>query len=1520
MLDLVCNDPSACSQDQRNYQPISIFESAFIEIYTSESTNTDSQPSEDMRPIEFDAPYIIANIPTCIIDENVQSVPVNIENVHVNEDIVNLQPIPISNTNSFPSGFEVDEPSAKIPPFEIDGLALDTDLLDLSVPNFSLEIDFKDEQLQPVGSDFQVESREDLELNTSQESSGIPDSDEIQIVQFVTANNSSLTITSLLPHEAIRHPTVIEVYSCEYCERKFTSEAATHAHIFDIHLESKEPVFQVQESITFLRNYPAPACLSCRTGFLTLNLLNKHCQRLHSGDLNKFACSICNFDFPALNDFFTHRCTNEMPVWKPFKCDVCEECFVSFELRASHDCDGPPIFERDLCPDELQSVVLLPSLDNLLELTLPPLVEDLDILSCIYCSEKFPDEEQLAQHIIQLHLSFDINPYNRKCLPKRKSFSSCKECGLIFASSAARLSHSCLHSSNQNQNTSQTHISVSLPSDLDAGMNDQVELSANPQSDGLQNVQIENLSGTLPIPPATSPNQDVSLSPQASSQNSTVRKKSRKCSFQGCSVIKTSKKALSIHRFPSLPPPPDSLQAIPVSPVEPESCPSHPLRSGDTLHLLFPIFNPTDCTEENCVFKSRGKTWHSIKCSLLRHLRTAHHFTSLITVHWCATCASRIKQPKKHQCLTPGVMINIKIDGAFPCTEDGCTDEFPSELGLRNHLTAHKKASALANATQRVIPKMGPKKFKRKKKVDLPVPDLPDESITDPVFALAPPPEDVNPSNEDVQDDVPVPGPLSIYIEHIEDIINQDPSQEFFEYFCQAIEMAVVEVQNISFQPPPSQPADQNIKRSRKDIDVTDPQACQTLFNRNPKRAVREICEGPPIRCQIPVNIIEDHFKSAWDAQHPVLAPLPPVSEERTPILERNFSITEVSKKTGRIPPSWKRTVTILIPKKNSDLDNPANWRPIALSNTIYKIFTKVLAGRLSDWYSKFSALSHCQKGFTPFDGVLEHNFVLQTRLEHARAQNKDLCVDWLDVTNAFGAVPHQLIYNALSAAGSGEQFINIIKDIYTDCHTSILSNDASTNPIKINSGVKQGCPISGLLFNISIDHILRKVQGNASEHQILAFADDLCLLGSSADELQDMLDVVQSEMSNIGLALNPLRGGGTPSVPPTSRFFFINLYKGSALQRVNPSKSFSFHFSGSTPVRVEHSTFRLGSDLLTPIEEFNFTKFLGKPVGFNPVPDYDTFNNFGITAKKLLASQLSAWQKIQALKMFFFPALQFVMRTGQFKKEDWSLLDDAIRHAVKEVLYLPENASNEYIYGHVRSGCVGLPIAAEESDLNRIDSAFKLLTSKDSILADLALKHLTNSASSRMQKINITDDDLANFMSGDLEIDENDRPHSNPYSNVWTVARVASRRMKAEWLFNEGIPQIKFKDITIKSSARRKVLFSIRNRLRQDRALALTSDQGRIMECIAQSLASSHFLLNGQYLRFSEYRFIHRARLNLLPLNGLQRKETTYINSIAVPPRHTANLKTGRAINCSYKRTKATKQLIVEGFLKVND
>ncbi|GBN93418.1 hypothetical protein AVEN_7644-1 [Araneus ventricosus] len=222
----------------------------------------------------------------------------------------------------------------------------------------------------------------------------------------------------------------------------------------------------------------------------------------------------------------------------------------------------------------------------------------------------------------------------------------------------------------------------------------------------------------------------------------------------------------------------------------------------------------------------------------------------------------------------------------------------------------------------------------------------------------------------------------------------------------------------------------------------------------------------------------------------------------------------------------------------------------------------------------------------------------------------------------------------------------------------------------------------------MSIDHVLRRIQGSATEHRVLAFADDLCLLASSPEELQDILDLVHEEMGRIGLHLNP-------------------------------AKSHSFFLSGETPVGVRDHIFHLGSDSLHPIEEAQFHKFLGKPVGFNPVPDYKKFNDIITCAERLMESLLAPWQKIDALVSFIYPALQFLMRTAQFKKEDWTLFDEALRKAIKDVLYLPDNAYNELLYGHRKSGCFGIPLAAEESDLNRIDTALKFVFHSVRVMAN---------------------------------------------------------------------------------------------------------------------------------------------------------------------------------------------------------
>ncbi|GFW62216.1 uncharacterized protein TNCV_4092771 [Trichonephila clavipes] len=98
-------------------------------------------------------------------------------------------------------------------------------------------------------------------------------------------------------------------------------------------------------------------------------------------------------------------------------------------------------------------------------------------------------------------------------------------------------------------------------------------------------------------------------------------------------------------------------------------------------------------------------------------------------------------------------------------------------------------------------------------------------------------------------------------------------------------------------------------------------------------------------------------------------------------------------------------------------------------------------------------------------------------------------------------------------------------------------------------------------------------------------------------------------------------------------------------------------------------------------------------------------------------------------------------------------------------------------------------------------------------------------------------------YMSGSME--GSFAVSTNQLSNVWTLARNASRRQMVTWSFQEGSPPSPSEG---------------------------PRHRGKAMDCVIMSPASSHFLTDGMYTRFADWRFIHKARLGLVPLNGYKK------------------------------------------------
>lgn len=92
--------------------------------------------------------------------------------------------------------------------------------------------------------------------------------------------------------------------------------------------------------------------------------------------------------------------------------------------------------------------------------------------------------------------------------------------------------------------------------------------------------------------------------------------------------------------------------------------------------------------------------------------------------------------------------------------------------------------------------------------------------------------------------------------------------------------------------------------------------------------------------------------------------------------------------------------------------------------------------------------------------------------MKKCRKRKKDLYIASIDVSNAFGSLPYWVIFEALRISGAEEEFISIIKDIYTGVTTSYKTSEGISA-----TGVKQGDPLSGVIFIIAIDFLLRRIQ-----------------------------------------------------------------------------------------------------------------------------------------------------------------------------------------------------------------------------------------------------------------------------------------------------------------------------------------------------------------------------------------------------------------------------------------------------------
>ena len=178
----------------------------------------------------------------------------------------------------------------------------------------------------------------------------------------------------------------------------------------------------------------------------------------------------------------------------------------------------------------------------------------------------------------------------------------------------------------------------------------------------------------------------------------------------------------------------------------------------------------------------------------------------------------------------------------------------------------------------------------------------------------------------------------------------------------------------------------------------------------------------------------------------------------------------------GSLSITQKLGVISLIPKKDKDKNYLKNWRPISLLNNDYKIAAKASALRLEKVLP--TIISSSLTGYVRGRFIGESIRMISDIVSFTKAKNITGLAVFLDFEKAFDSIEWKYLQKSLEVFNFGPQLRKWITVLYNGISSCVLNNGFATKHFNLGRGVRQGCPLSGILFVIGTE-----ILSNAIKH-----------------------------------------------------------------------------------------------------------------------------------------------------------------------------------------------------------------------------------------------------------------------------------------------------------------------------------------------------------------------------------------------------------------------------------------------------
>ena len=235
------------------------------------------------------------------------------------------------------------------------------------------------------------------------------------------------------------------------------------------------------------------------------------------------------------------------------------------------------------------------------------------------------------------------------------------------------------------------------------------------------------------------------------------------------------------------------------------------------------------------------------------------------------------------------------------------------------------------------------------------------------------------------------------------------------------------------------------------------------------------------------------------------------------------------------LPHSLNTAIISLLYKKG-DRKDLKNYRPISLTNIDYKILTHVISNRLHMVLNKI--INENQKAYVK-KRYIGHNIrLIEDVIEIAKTKKIDLLLAFIDFQKAFDSIEWSFVEKTLKDFNFGNNICQWFRTIYKKPTILVKNNGWFTNHIIPTRGLKQGCPLSALLFIIALEPLCKKIEKNQNikgvniknllneveddtELKTIQYADDIALIIQDKESLTTAINHFKDFEKVAGLKIN---------------------------------------------------------------------------------------------------------------------------------------------------------------------------------------------------------------------------------------------------------------------------------------------------------------------------------------------------------------------------------------------------------------